>query len=133
MTLSHNHSHYTHLPWRDLKIYYNTEANSYFMTSPIFQCYNAQLPSTPTYLIIKLYIQAVTTVTNHGQSYNRHAWMDTQQRVTNHRPGRPSQNATAQSGARMHKPRQATPEFSVNMHWVKEAAEAQILRQAEFL
>ena len=32
---------------------------------------------------------------------------------------------------RMHKPRQAIPEFSVNMHWIKEAAEAQILRQAE--
>ena len=33
----------------------------------------------------------------------------------------------------MHKPRQAIPEFSANMHWIKEAPEAQILRQAELL
>ena len=38
-------------------------------------------------------------VTNHDQSYNRQAWMGTYHRVTNHRPGRPPLNATAQSGA----------------------------------
>ena len=63
-------------------------------------------------------------------------------RVTNHRPNRPSQNATAQSGVwearqasypRMHKSRQTIPECNANMHWIKEAAEAQILRQAELL
>ena len=78
-------------------------------------------------------------VTNHNQSYNRHAWMDTYHRVPNNRPDRASQNATAQSGAckarqsypRMHKSRQAIPECSASMHWIKEAAEAQILRQAE--
>ena len=33
----------------------------------------------------------------------------------------------------MHKPRQAIPECSANMHWIKEVVEAQILRQAELL
>ena len=32
----------------DFKIYYNTEANSQLMTTPSLQCYNTQLPSTPT-------------------------------------------------------------------------------------
>ena len=78
-------------------------------------------------------------VTNHNQSYSRHAWMGSYHSITNHKPDRPSQNATAQSGAwearqsypRMHKSRQAIPEYSANMHWIKEAVEAQILRQAE--
>ena len=77
-------------------------------------------------------------VTNHNQSYNRHAWMGTYHRVTNHRPDRPSQNETAQSGAwearqsypTMHKFRWAIPKCSVNIHWIKEAIGAQILRQA---
>ena len=77
-------------------------------------------------------------VTNHNQVYNRHAWMGTYLRVTNHRPDRLSQNATAQSGAwearlsypRMHKARQAIPECNANMHWIKQAAEAQICGQA---
>ena len=47
-------------------------------------------------------------VTNHDQSYNRYAWMDTHQRVTNHRPDRPSQNAIAQS--EIQEARQAIPE-----------------------
>ena len=47
-TFSHTHSHYTHLPRRDLKIYCNTEANSHLTTTPSLQCYNAQLPSTPS-------------------------------------------------------------------------------------
>ena len=50
-------------------------------------------------LIIKLSIKAVTMVTNHNKAYNRHTWVDTNHRLTNHRPERPSQNATAQSGA----------------------------------
>ena len=32
----------------DIKIYYNTETNSDFTTTPSLQCYNTQLPSTPT-------------------------------------------------------------------------------------
>ena len=48
-TFSCNHSCYTHLPRKDLKIYYNTEANSHLMTTPSLQCYNAQLPSPPHY------------------------------------------------------------------------------------
>ena len=47
-TISHNNSHYTHLPRRDLKIYYNAEANSHLMTTPSLQCYNAQLQPIPT-------------------------------------------------------------------------------------
>ena len=50
-------------------------------------------------LIIRLSIQAVTMVTNHIKAYNRHTWVDTNHRLTNHRPDRPSQNATVQSGA----------------------------------
>ena len=65
--------------------------------------------------------------------------MDTQQKVTNHRPDRLSQSATAQSGvweARQAIPEctsaeQAIPEYSANMHWIKEAAEAQIIGQSE--
>ena len=65
--------------------------------------------------------------------------MGTYHRVTNHKPDRSSQNATAQSGAwearqsypRMHKSRQAIPGCSANMHWIKEAVEAQIPGQAE--
>ena len=52
-------------------------------------------------------------------------WMGIYHRVTNHKPDRPAQNATAQSGA--WEARQAMPECNVNMHWIKEAAEAQIL------
>ena len=33
----------------------------------------------------------------------------------------------------MHKPRQAIPEYSVNMHLIKEVAEAKLLGQAELL
>ena len=59
--------------------------------------------------------------------------------VTNYRPDRPYQNATAQSEAwearqaipECTKPGQAIPECSVNMHCIKGTAEAQILRQAE--
>ena len=47
-TFSHNLSHYIHLPRRDIKIYYNTEACSHLTTTTSLQCYNAQLPSTPT-------------------------------------------------------------------------------------
>ena len=50
----------------------------------------------------------VTMVTNHNQSYNRHAWMGTYHRVTNHRPDRLSKNATTLSGA--WEARQAIPE-----------------------
>ena len=61
--------------------------------------------------------------------------MGTYHRVTNHRSDRPSLNATAQSGAwearqsypRIHKPRQAISECNVKMHWIQEAAEAQVL------
>ena len=49
-------------------------------------------------LIIKLFIQVVTMITNHNQSYNRHTWIGTYHKVTNHRPDRTSQNATALSG-----------------------------------
>ena len=67
--------------------------------------------------------------------------MGTYHKVTNHRPDRPSKNATAQSVAwearqaipEMHKPRWAILECSLNMHWIKEAAETQILGQAELL
>ena len=70
------------------------------------------------YLIIKLSTQAVIVITNHNKSYHRHTWVDTNHRSTNHRPHRPSQNTTAQSGAwkakqansRRHKPRQAIQE-----------------------
>ena len=50
-------------------------------------------------LIIKLSIQAVTVVSNHGKAYNGHTWVGTNHKSTNHRPDRPSQNATVQSGA----------------------------------
>ena len=50
-------------------------------------------------LIIKLPIQVVTAVTNHNKAYNRHTWVDTNHRLTTHRPDRSSKNATAQSGA----------------------------------
>ena len=50
-------------------------------------------------LIIKLSIQAVTMVNNHSKAYSGHMWVGTYHRLTNLRPDRPSQNATAQSGA----------------------------------
>ena len=46
-TFTHNHSHYTHLPRRDLKVYYNTEANSHLMTTPSLQCYNTHFHLSP--------------------------------------------------------------------------------------
>ena len=42
-TFSHNPSHYTHLPRRNIKIYYNTEANSHLATTSSLQCYNQAL------------------------------------------------------------------------------------------
>ena len=46
----------------------------------------------------------------------------------------PSQNATAQPGAwEARQPRQAIPECITRMHLLKEAPEAQILKQAELL
>ena len=44
---------------------------------------------------IKLSIQAVTVVTNHNQFNKGHAWMDTYQKVANHKPDKLSQNAPA--------------------------------------
>ena len=44
-----------------------------------------------------LSIQVVTAVTNYNQSYNGHAWMDTSQRVANHKVAKLSQSAPAQS------------------------------------
>ena len=58
---------------------------------PIRQCVKC--------LIIKLAIQVVTAVSNHNKAYNRHTWVGTNHRLTNHRSDRLSQNATAQSGA----------------------------------
>ena len=45
--------------------------------------------------------------------------------MPNQGPGEPDKLS------QMHKPRQAIPECNVKMYWIKEAAEAQILRQAE--
>ena len=42
-------AHHTHLPRRNIKIYYNKEANSHLATTPNLQCYITQLPSTPHY------------------------------------------------------------------------------------
>ena len=44
-----NHNHHTHLPRSDIKVCYNTEANSHLVTVPSLQCYNFQLPFTPHY------------------------------------------------------------------------------------
>ena len=46
-----------------------------------------------------LSIQAVTAVTNHDQFNSGHAWMDTQQRVANHKLDKLPQSAPAQSEA----------------------------------
>ena len=43
-----NYSHHTHLPRRNIKIYYNKEANSHLVTTSSLQCCITQLPSTPT-------------------------------------------------------------------------------------
>ena len=61
-------------------------AHSQLVALPIRQCVKC--------LIIKLSTQVFTAVTNHNK-----AWVGTNHRLTNHRPDRPSQNATAQSGA----------------------------------
>ena len=44
-----------------------------------------------------LSIQVVTAVTNHDHFNKGHAWMDTQQKVANHKPDKLPQNAPAQS------------------------------------
>ena len=44
-----------------------------------------------------LSIQVVTVVTNHDQFNKGHAWMDTYQKVANHKPEKLPQNAPAQS------------------------------------
>ena len=41
-------------------------------------------------LIIKLSIHVVTVVANRNKAYNRHTWVGTKHRLTNHRPDRPS-------------------------------------------
>ena len=54
-----------------------------------------------------LSIQVVTVVTNHNQFNKGHAWMDTKQKVANHKPDKLPQNTPAQSEAK--KARQAIP------------------------
>ena len=46
-----------------------------------------------------LSIQAVTVVTNHDEFNKGHAWMDTKQKVVNHKTDKLPQNAPAQSEA----------------------------------
>ena len=46
-----------------------------------------------------LAIQAVTAVTSHNQFNKGHAWMDTLQKVSNHKPDKLPQSAPAQSEA----------------------------------
>ena len=43
-----NYSCHTHLPRRNIKIYYNKEAHSHLAITPSLQCYIDQLPSTST-------------------------------------------------------------------------------------
>ena len=49
-----NYSHHPHLSRRNIKIYYNKEANSHLVTTTSLQCYIAQLPSTPHIMKIQL-------------------------------------------------------------------------------
>ena len=48
-TFSHNHSHYTHLPWRGIEIYYNTEANSHLKLPPACSATMANFHLPPHY------------------------------------------------------------------------------------
>ena len=48
-TFSCNHSHYTHLPRRDIKIYYNAEANSHLTTTPACSATMANFHLPPHY------------------------------------------------------------------------------------
>ena len=54
-----------------------------------------------------LSIQAVTAVTNHNQFNKDHAWIDTQQKVANHKPDKLLHSVPAQSEAQ--EARQAIP------------------------
>ena len=54
-----------------------------------------------------LSIQVVTAVTNHDQFNKGHAWMDTSQKVANHKPDKLPQSAPSQSEAQ--EARQAIP------------------------
>ena len=45
----------------------------------------------------KLFIQVVTAVTNHDQFNKGHTWMDTWQKVANHKPDKLSQGAHNQT------------------------------------
>ena len=54
-----------------------------------------------------LSIQAVTMVANHNQFNNGHAWIDTSQRVANHKLDKLPQSVPAQSEAQ--EARQAMP------------------------
>ena len=61
----------------------------------------------------------VTMVTNYNKAYNRHTWVGTNHRLTNHRPDRPSQNAAAQPGA--WEAKQAIPEC-ISPDWLSQGS-----------
>ena len=73
-----NYSCHTHLPRRNIKIYYNKEADSHLVINPSLQCYIDQLSSTPhnenSALEVNISLDMANLSTIHTSSIDFHKW-----------------------------------------------------------